>query len=101
MGTGESHSVKEFLEEAFSYVGLNYEKYVRIDKRYLRPVEVSELIADTSKARKKMNWNPKIKFKELTKIMIDADMRTVGLAPIEEGDKILKKKFPNRWWLVD
>ena len=97
----ESYSVKEFVQEAFSYVGLDWEKYVRIDPRYLRPTEVGELVADSTKAKENLGWQPKIKFKELIRIMIDADMRKVGLKPIGEGDKILKEKFPNRWWEVD
>jgi len=101
MGTGETHSVKEFLEDAFSYAGLDAKKYVKIDPRYFRPTEVEELIADSTLARKKLGWNPKIKFKELVKIMVDADMRAIGLKPIGEGDEIIKKKFPDRWWGVD
>ena len=98
IGTGEAHSVREFVEKAFSYVGLNWEKYVKIDPRYFRPTEVEELIADPSKARKMLGWNPKIKFNELIKIMVDADMRELGLEPIGEGDRILEKKFPDKWW---
>ena len=101
VGTGEAHSVREFLEEAFSYAGLDMEEHVRIDSRYFRPTEVEELIADPTKAKKKLNWNPKIKFKDLVKIMVDADMRAAGLEPIGEGDEILEKKFKNRWWRID
>jgi len=101
IGSGESHSVKEFVEEAFSYVGLDWEKYVKIDQRYFRPTEVDELVADTSKAKKELNWQPKIIFPDLVKIMIDADMRAVGLRVIGEGDKILQEKFPDRWWVED
>jgi GDPmannose 4,6-dehydratase len=101
MGTGEAHSVREFVEEAFSYAGLNWEEYVEIDPMYFRPTEPETLIADASKAKRKLGWNPKIRFKDLVKIMVDADMRVAGLEPIGEGDKIIKKKFPNRWWGVD
>lgn len=101
IGTGEWHSVKEFLEEAFSYVGLKWEKYVKMDKEYLRPIDVENLKADFSKAKKELGWEPKIKFKELVKIMMDAEMRANGLEPIGEGDKILKEKFPDRWWTKD
>lgn len=101
IGTGEVHTVKEFVEEAFSYVGLDWEKYVKIDSRYFRPTEVKELIADSTKAREKLEWHHKIKFKELVKIMMDADMRKMELKSIGEGDKILKEKFPNRWWRID
>lgn len=101
VGTGETHSVREFLEETFSYAGLDWNEYVKIDQRYFRPTEVEELIADTTKAKEKLNWNPKIKFKDLVKIMVDADMRAIGLEPIGEGDEIIKRKFSNKWWNVD
>jgi GDPmannose 4,6-dehydratase len=101
IGTGESHSVQEFVKLAFKYTGLSYGKYVEVDKRYFRPTEVENLIANSTKAKKKLDWNPKIKFEELVKIMVDADMRHIGLKPIGEGDKILAQKFPNRWWGVD
>lgn len=101
IGTGEMHSAKEFVEETFSYAGLDWKEYVKIDPRYFRPTEVEELIADPTKARNRLGWNPIIKFKDLTKIMVDADMRAVGLEPIGEGDEILERKIPDRWWRVD
>jgi GDPmannose 4,6-dehydratase len=101
VGTGESHSIKELIEEAFSYVGLNWERYVKIDPRYFRPTEVEELVADSVKAKKILGWQPKIKFRELVKIMVDADMRKLGLEPVGEGDRILERAFPDRWWKVD
>ena len=101
LGTGESHSVKDFVEKAFSYAGLDWNDYVKIDPRYFRPTEVEELVAGSTKAKEKLGWNPKVEFDDLVKIMIDADMRAVGLEPIGEGDEIVKRKFPNRWWRVD
>ncbi|MFH0763395.1 MAG: GDP-mannose 4,6-dehydratase [Candidatus Omnitrophota bacterium] len=101
IGTGRSNSVKEFVEEAFSYAGLNWKKYVKMDPNYLRPTETAELLANTSKARKVLGWRPKASFKDLVKIMVDADMRAAGLKPIGESDKILREKFPNRWWAKD
>jgi GDPmannose 4,6-dehydratase len=101
VGTGESHSVEEFAKRAFAYVDLDFEKYVKIDPRYFRPTETEELVADASKARKKIGWNPKIKFNDLVKIMVDADMRRIGLESPQEGDAILKSKFSKRWWKVD
>jgi len=78
IGTGESHSVKEFVEEAFRCADLgDWEKYVEIDSRYHRPTEVDNLIADTKKAKEKLGWEAKTKFKELTKIMVEADIREV------------------------
>jgi len=100
VGTGESHTVREFLEEAFTYVDLNIEKHIEIDLRYYRPTEVDELRADSSKANKYLGWCPKIRFKDLVKIMVDADMRAQGLTPIGEGDKILEK-YENKWWRGD
>ena len=101
IGTGENHTVKEFVKEAFDYVGLDWERYVKIDPRYFRPTEVEELVADSSKANKIIGWKRTIKFKELVKIIVDADMRKIGLTPPGEGDKIVGKRFPNRWWKVD
>jgi len=101
LGTGEGHTVREFLENAFSYAGLDYRKYLEVDPRYFRPTEVDVIIADPTKARTKLAWNPKIKFSDLVKIMVDADMRASGLNAIGEGDEILRKRFPERWWKVD
>ena len=98
IGTGETHSVREFLAEAFAYTGLDIEKHVRIDQKYFRPTEVEVLIADPAKAHKNLKWKPDIKFHDLVRIMVDADMKASGLKPIGEGEKILAKKFPSRWW---
>ncbi len=92
LGTGEAHSVREFVEEAFGYVGLDADEYVAIDPKYFRPTEVDLLVADASKARRKLGWEPKIRFKELVRIMVDADMEAVGLQPIGEGQKVLEAK---------
>lgn len=101
IGVGEAYSVREFVEKAFLYTNLDWEKYVEIDPAYFRPTEPETLIADSSKAKNKLDWGPKINFEELIKIMVDADMRAIGLEPIGEGDEILEKKFPDRWWIVD
>lgn len=77
VATGETHSVKEFLEEAFAHVGLDWEKYVVQDPRYMRPAEVDLLIGDPTKAEKQLGWKPKTKFKDLVKIMVDADVELV------------------------
>lgn len=77
IATGETHSVREFLDEAFGYAGLDWEKYVKIDKRYLRPTEVDLLLGDSSKAQKELKWKPKVTFKQLVKMMVDADMALV------------------------
>jgi len=101
IGMGQTFSVKEFLAGAFSYVGLEWEDYVEIDPRYFRPVEPETLISDSRKAEKAIGWKPKVTFEDLIKIMVDADMRDVGLEPIGEGDMIIEKKFPDRWWKKD
>jgi GDPmannose 4,6-dehydratase len=75
IATGETHSVKEFLEEAFHHVGLDWKKYVEHDSRYDRPSEVDLLIGDPSKAKRVLNWEPKTKFKDLVSIMVDADLK--------------------------
>ena len=75
IATNETHSVKEFLEVAFAHVGLDWKKYVEIDAKYFRPAEVDLLIGDYSKAKKKLGWEPKTKFEELTKLMVDEDVR--------------------------
>ena len=73
VATGESHSVKEFLEAAFSYADLNWEDYVAFDPRYLRPTEVDYLLGDASKAKTALNWTPKVSFQELVEMMVDHD----------------------------
>jgi GDPmannose 4,6-dehydratase len=75
IATGETHSVQEFCEEAFGHAGLDWAKYVELDKRYLRPAEVDILIGDPSKAKKALRWEPKTKFTDLVRLMVDADLR--------------------------
>jgi len=75
LATGEMHSVKEFLEAAFAEVGLEWEKYVDYDARYMRPTEVDQLLGDSAKARKLLGWEPKVKFRELVKMMVEADLK--------------------------
>ena len=101
VGTGEQHSVRDFVEQAFSYAGLDWEKYVKCDQKYFRPAETENLVADFSKIKEAIGWKPVVKFKDLVKIMVDADMRKARLTPIGEGDKFLQKAFPNRWWKTD
>ena len=99
IGTGESHSVREFLAEAFGYVGMKWEDYVRIDPRYFRPTEVDYLLADPGRARRDLNWEPKVRFHELVRIMVDADLELAGLKSPGEGRKILEERFGgwHRW----
>jgi GDPmannose 4,6-dehydratase len=74
IATGETHSIHELLEEAFSYAGLDWRQHLEIDQRYYRPAEVDLLIGDSSKAKRKLGWEAKIKFRDLVRLMIDADM---------------------------
>jgi len=85
IATGETHSVREFLEEVFGHLDLDWQKYVELDPRYLRPTEVDCLLGDASKAKKVLKWEPKVTFKGLAKIMTDADME------IAKREKIIKE----------
>ena len=84
IATGETHTVKEFLEEVFSHAKLDVDKYVKIDKRLFRPHEVPVLLGDPSKAKKVLNWKPKTKFTELARIMYEADLNFIQK---NEGEK--------------
>ncbi len=92
IGTGESHSVKEFLTNAFTHADMDWEEYVKVDPNYFRPAEVDFLQADIEKAREQLGWSPKITFNELVKIMVDYDLEYLGLESKGEGKKILQKK---------
>jgi GDPmannose 4,6-dehydratase len=92
IGTGETHSVKDFLEGAFRYLNLDWKEYVEIDPKYFRPTEVEVLKADSSKAKKVLNWTPRISFEDLIKIMVDADLEAIGLSSPGEGKKIISEK---------
>ena len=74
IATGESHSVRELVEVAFGHVGLDWQKYVRLDPKFLRPAEVDHLIGDASKARDALGWKPDVDFRQLVKMMVDADL---------------------------
>ena len=78
IATGETHSVAEFLGEAFSYLDLDWHDYVELDAKYLRPTEVDLLIGDASKARQALGWEPKVTFRELVHLMVDADQALIG-----------------------
>jgi len=79
IATGETHSVQEFAEAAFAYVNLDWRKYVDIDPNYFRPTEVDLLVGDAAKAKKKLGWEPKVRFLELVHIMVEADLREAGV----------------------
>lgn len=78
IATGETHSVKEFVEIAFSHAGLDWQDYVIIDERFYRPADVYELKGDYSKAKKKLHWEPTVSFEELIKMMVEADLRRLN-----------------------
>jgi GDPmannose 4,6-dehydratase len=84
VATGETHSVSEFLEESFSRAGLDWREYVEIDPQYYRPAEVDLLVGDASKARRVLGWEPKTTFRELVRLMVDADLSTVGTRDSQE-----------------
>lgn len=84
IATGETHSVREFLDEVFGYLDLDWQKYVEVDARYLRPTEVDILMGDASKAKKTFGWQPKVTFRELAKMMTQADLE------IAKGEKLIK-----------
>jgi GDPmannose 4,6-dehydratase len=75
IATGQTHSIREFLDEAFGYLDLDWNKYVEIDPRYFRPTEVDLLLGDATKAREVLGWQPKVGFKELVRLMVDSDLK--------------------------
>ncbi len=77
IATGETHTVREFLEEAFGHAGLDWKKYVKIDPRFFRPLEVDRLLGDYSKAKRRLSWKPRTSFKELVHLMVDADIEAL------------------------
>jgi GDPmannose 4,6-dehydratase len=78
IATGETHSVRELVDVAFDHVGLDPAEYVRTDPRFLRPAEVEHLVGDCSKAREKLGWEPRVRFEELVRLMVDADLELLG-----------------------
>lgn len=85
IATGETHSVREFLDEAFSYLDLDWEQYVEIDPDYYRPTEVDLLVGDPGKARKVLGWEPKVDFRGLVRMMVDADMENLQTTDNSSG----------------
>lgn len=86
IATGETHSVEEFLQLAFGRVNLEWKDYVEFDPRYLRPTEVDLLIGQPAKAKKQLNWAPTVTFNELVNLMVDADLRAVGVQPPSDNN---------------
>jgi GDPmannose 4,6-dehydratase len=92
IGTGETHTVREFCELAFDAAGLDWEKYVRIDPQFLRPAEVNLLLADATKAKKKLRWTPKVSFKQLVKMMVESDIDCVARETMAKGKSPVTKR---------
>ena len=82
IATGETYSIRQFLDVAFNYVGLDWKDYVAFDERYLRPAEVDLLIGDPSKAKRVLGWEPEVDFEGLVKLMVDADLEAIGEKPV-------------------
>ena len=78
VGTGETHSVREFCEKAFGCLGMDYQQYVVVDPRFYRPAEVDLLVSDPSHASQKLGWQPKVGFEGLVQMMVEADIRRLG-----------------------
>ncbi len=90
LATGETHSVRELLEAAFDFVGLEWEKYVELDPKLIRPAEVESLCGDASKARQKLGWEPEVKFEELIQMMVEADLEAVQKSEaVQRAENIL------------
>lgn len=96
VATGEAHSIREFLDEAFGYVDMDWHKHVEIDPRYFRPTEVDHLQGDWSKAKRELDWEPYVYFRDLVRIMVDADLELVGLQAPGEGRKLLEERH-GKW----
>jgi GDPmannose 4,6-dehydratase len=77
IATGETHTVRQFCQEAFGYLGLDWEQYVMVDPKLYRPAEVDLLVGDYSKAKRVLGWEPSVNFQELVRIMVDADMASL------------------------
>jgi hypothetical protein len=89
--TVEGHTVRDFLDAAFSYADMDWQNYVEIDPRYIRLNEVNSLVADSTKARKMLGWKSKVDFEMLVKLMVDSDMEQAHLKPNGEGLRALAK----------
>ena len=88
IATGEAHSVRDFLDEAFGYVGLDWEPHVRQDPRYFRPIDPPILVGDASKARDRLGWEPRVSFRELVRSMVDAELAAAGIARPAPSDPV-------------
>ncbi|MCM2277953.1 MAG: GDP-mannose 4,6-dehydratase [Oligoflexia bacterium] len=81
IATGERHSIREFLAEAFGLVGLDWNEHVKVDRKFFRPTEINNLVGDATKARTRLGWKPRVSFRELVRLMVEEDLRLEGLDP--------------------
>ena len=95
LATGETHSVKEFVEIAFKLVDLDWQKFVKTNEKFLRPNEVDHLLGDSSKAKKDLNWNPEVSFEELVKMMVESDIEIANREKILLEKKLIKPTWEN------
>ena len=93
VATGEAHSVKDFLEESFSILNLDWKEYVEVDEKYLRPNEVNHLLGDSKKIKTNLNWTPKVSFKDLAKMMVESDLNLA-----EQEKVLLDKNLISKTW---
>lgn len=93
IATGETHSIREFLDVAFRYVNLDWQDYVEFDERYLRPTEVELLIGDPAKAKQALGWEPSVTFEQLVNLMVEADLKALGLVPLNGNVSQINQEF--------
>ncbi|HEY9654639.1 MAG TPA: GDP-mannose 4,6-dehydratase [Crinalium sp.] len=93
IATGETHSIREFLDVAFRYVNLDWQDYVEFDERYLRPTEVELLIGDPAKAKQALGWEPSVTFEQLVNLMVEADLKALGLVPLNGSVSQINQEF--------
>ena len=93
IATGETHSIREFLDVAFRYVNLDWQDYVEFDERYLRPTEVELLIGDPAKAKQALGWEPSVTFEQLVNLMVEADLKAQGLVPLNGSVPQINQEF--------
>ena len=101
IGTGDTRTIKEFIDFAFEYASLDPNQFIRISPSLIRPKDDKVLQAGTAKASLRLGWSSRIYLYDLVKIMIDADMRKVGLRAIGDGDAVIKRVFPKKYWVGD
>ena len=100
IATGETHSVREFLDETFGYLDLDWKSHVETDSRYFRPAEVDILLGDASKARRVLGWEPKVNFQQLVRLMVDYDLELARQEGVTQEVKGLSPTGKARWGTI-